>query len=329
MKSRTRTVALILAVLLVIGLIWDINAGYTYISPVDMLKIIFGQGSRGLRYTFLELRLPRVITAMLVGMALSVSGSILQGTLKNDMAEPGLLGINAGAGLAIALFVVFVSGTTQGFSYLLPLLAFAGSAGVAFLEYKLASVRGKLRPKRLLLIGVAIAAAVSSLTAILMLRMPDSDYAFVQSWLAGSIWGASTENAVLLAAGVLALSFLAYYKARTLNVLNLGEETASGLGVPVQKETLLLMMTAVGLSSFACAVGGGLSFVGLVCPHLARKLTGPNYKSLIGISALTGGVLLVYADIIARTLFLPQEMPVGIVAAVIGAPYFLYLLIKE
>lgn len=320
---------ILLLVFLGVGLFLDINAGYADISLSQMAEIFSGGGSQALRYTLLELRLPRVLTSVLVGIGLSLSGCIIQGVTRNEMAEPGILGLNAGGGLFIALFVVLFSGTIQGFGLLLPLLAFAGSLSVALIEYRLAFVHGKLKPKRLLLIGVAIASAITALSTMLMLRMPDSDYAFVQNWLAGNIWGASPFNVVILSLGLSVLGLYVFYKSRTLNILVLGEESAIGLGVPIQKESLRLLGAAVAMSSLCCAVGGGLSFVGLVCPHLARKLFGPDYRPLIPASALCGAVLLVYSDIISRTFFLPNEIPVGIVCAVLGAPYFLYLLVKD
>lgn len=328
-KKARITGFVILAVLLIVGLLTDLFAGYSKLGLSDVLTILAGGGSRTMRYNLLELRMPRVITSMLVGIGLSLSGCLLQGVSRNDMAEPGILGLNAGAGLFIAVFVVLFSGTIQGFGLLLPLLAFAGSALTAFIEYRLALIRGVLRPRRLLLLGVAMFTGITALSTMLMLRMPDSDYAFVQNWLAGNIWGASWQNALILGAGLLVLGGIAWFSARVLNILVLGPETATGLGVHVSRQSVILLALAVGFSSLCCSVGGGLSFVGLVCPHLARKLFGPDYRVLIPASALTGGVLLVLSDIISRTLFLPYEIPVGIVAAVLGAPYFLYLLIRE
>jgi len=328
-SRRVWIVSAVLAVLLLVGLFIDINAGYSTISLSEMAEILTGGGSGSLRYTLLELRLPRVLTSMLVGIGLAASGCILQGVSRNDMADPGILGLNAGSGLMIALFIVLISGTFEGYSFLLPLLAFSGSAIVAFIEYKLALVGGRLRPKRLLLMGVAISLAISSLTTMLMLKMPDSDYAFVQNWLAGNIWGASWLNVMILFAGLLMMILFSLYHSRVLNIFGLGQENAISLGVNVEKESLLLISASVVMSSLCCAVGGGLSFVGLICPHLARKLTGPNYRSLIIVTVLCGAVLLVFSDIISRTLLLPSEIPIGIVSAVIGAPYFLYLLMKE
>ena len=159
--------------------------------------------------------------------------------------------------------------------------------------------------------------------------MSDSDYAFVQNWLSGNIWGASWSNVRMLAIGLSLLALFMIYKSRTLNVLGLGTQAATGLGVAVSRDTLLLLGGAVAMSSLCCAVGGGMSFVGLVCPHLARRLVGPNFRVLIGASLLTGALLMTVADSISRTLLAPNELSIGIVAAVIGAPYFLYLLVKQ
>lgn len=328
-KKRVCMVSLILLVLLATGILADIYAGYSRLSLQDFWEIILGGGDPGLRYTLIQLRLPRIFTSLLVGVGLGLAGEIIQGVAKNDMAEPGILGINAGAGLALAVFIVFFAGSSQNMTPLLPVIAFAGSVIVAIIDYRLAFTGNGLSPKRLLLIGIAVSTAVSSVTTMLMLRMSDSEYAFVQNWLAGSIWGASWSNVHILFVCLLVLGLLAFYKSRTLNVLVLGNQTATGLGVEVSKQSAILLGIAIGMSGLCCAVGGGLSFVGLVCPHLARRLTGPNYRSLIGITALLGAVLLVFSDIISRTLLIPNEIPIGIVAAVIGAPYFLYLLIMQ
>jgi iron complex transport system permease protein len=295
----------------------------------ELGQILSGTASRSLTYTLVDLRLPRVLTSLLVGVGLSLSGCLLQGVSRNDMADPGVLGINAGAGLLVAAFIVFVPAGLVPSAVALPLLAFAGSAAVAFLGWRLSVVRGASNPRRLLLIGVALATGLSSATSLLMLRMSDGDYAFVQNWIAGSIWGASWENVAILAVGLALLTAGALYASRTLNVLGLGEAAATGLGVNVPRARAALTAVAVGASGLACAVGGGLTFVGLVCPHMARRLVGPNFRTLVPACVLVGAVLMLLADIVSRTLLAPNEIPVGIVAAVIGAPYFLYLLARS
>lgn len=328
-RLRTSAVLVILAALALVALWCDINAGYRSISLEELGQILSGTASQSLTYTLVDLRLPRVLTSRLVGVGLSLSGCLLQGISRNDMADPGVLGINAGAGLLVAAFIVFVPAGLFPSAAALPVLAFAGSAAVAFLGWRLSVVRGASSPRRLLLIGVALATGLSSATSLLMLRMSDGDYAFVQNWLAGSIWGASWENVAILAVGLALLVAGALYASRTLNVLGLGEAAATGLGVNVPRARAALTAVAVGASGLACAVGGGLTFVGLVCPHMARRLVGPNFRVLVPATVLVGAVLMLLADIISRTLLAPNEIPVGIVAAVIGAPYFLYLLAKS
>lgn len=328
-RLRTSAVLVILAALALVALWCDINAGYRSISLEELGQILSGTASQSLTYTLVDLRLPRVLTSLLVGVGLSLSGCLLQGISCNDMADPGVLGINAGAGLLVAAFIVFVPAGLFPSAAALPVLAFAGSATVAFLGWRLSVVRGASSPRRLLLIGVALATGLSSATSLLMLRMSDGDYAFVQNWIAGSIWGASWENVAILAVGLALLVAGALYASRTLNVLGLGEAAATGLGVNVPRARAALTAVAVGASGLACAVGGGLTFVGLVCPHMARRLVGPNFRVLVPATVLVGAVLMLLADIISRTLLAPNEIPVGIVAAVIGAPYFLYLLAKS
>lgn len=328
-RLRTSAVLVILAALALVALWCDINAGYRSISLEELGQILSGTASQSLTYTLVDLRLPRVLTSLLVGVGLSLSGCLLQGISRNDMADPGVLGINAGAGLLVAAFIVFVPAGLFPSAVALPLLAFVGSAAVAFLGWRLSVVRGASSPRRLLLIGVALATGLSSATSLLMLRMSDGDYAFVQNWIAGSIWGASWENVAILAVGLALLVAGALYASRTLNVLGLGEAAATGLGVNVPRARAALTAVAVGASGLACAVGGGLTFVGLVCPHMARRLVGPNVRVLVPATVLVGAVLMLLADIISRTLLAPNEIPVGIVAAVIGAPYFLYLLAKS
>lgn len=327
-RIRMVTVFMILIILLLAGIWLEINAGYRKISPEEMWEILKGGGTKSVRYTLLNLRLPRIFTSLLVGVGLAVSGCVIQGVSRNDMAEPGILGINAGAGLFVAAFLVLVPQSSVSLTVLLPVLAFAGSMAVAVLDYRLARTGQGISPRRLLLMGVAVSTAVSSVTTILMLRLPDSDYAFVQNWLSGSIWGANWQNVRMLFVSLLLLGLFVFYKSRTLNVLSLSYQTAVGLGTAVSRQTVVLLGAAIAMSGLCCAVGGGLSFVGLVCPHMARRLVGPNYRILVPATVLTGSVLMTYADLISRTLLSPREIPVGIVAAVIGAPYFLYLLIK-
>ncbi|MFR9233685.1 MAG: FecCD family ABC transporter permease [Eisenbergiella massiliensis] len=249
-KMRACIVLAILAALLILGIWVDINAGYRHISPEEIWNILWGKGEKGVRFTLLQLRLPRVLASLLAGAGLSVSGCVIQGVSRNEMAEPGILGINAGAGLFVAAFIVFSRDRLKP-SLFLPLLAFAGSLAAALCGYRLALTRRGLSPGRLLLTGIAMSTVLSSVTTMLMLRMSDSEYAFVQNWLAGSLWGADWPNIRILSTGLLILLVFVFYKSRTLNVLALGHQTATGLGVGVSRQSVLLLGAAVAMS--ACA----------------------------------------------------------------------------
>lgn len=226
-RSRTAGVLLILAVLAGADLgryQCRLSANYADPAVADYLW----KGEKGVTYTLVNLRLPRVLTSLLVGVGLSAAGCVLQGVSRNEMAEPGILGINAGAGLFIAAYIVLFSGSSVTYSILLPILAFAGSICTAAVDYFLSLTRQGLSPRRLLLVGIAMSTAISSATTMLMLRMSDSEYAFVQNWLSGSIWGANWQNVTLLTIGLALLLLAVFYKSRTLNVLVLGQQTATG-----------------------------------------------------------------------------------------------------
>jgi iron complex transport system permease protein len=197
------------------------------------------------------------------------------------------------------------------------------------LIYTLAHQRHEgVSPTRLVLTGIAVAAGISAAMIVLTLRLDPARYQFVATWLAGSIWGTNWTFVLALLPWIAALLPFVFSKARVMNLLNLGEQAATGLGAPVDKERLQLLAAAVGLAGSSVAVSGGIGFVGLIGPHLARRLVGPKHELLLPASALTGSLLMILADTIGRWIFQPADIPTGIVVAVIGAPYFLYLLAK-
>lgn len=316
---------------LVLLLFWlDLNSGYRAMGLGDVLRLLTGQGSSALRLTIVEFRLPRILMALLVGVGLAVSGCLLQGVTRNELADPGVLGINAGAGLMVALLIVLLGQGLQGASLGIPAAAFLGALVTGGCIYALANERnGGPPPARLVLTGIAVASALSAVTIMLLLRMRQDEYGFIAGWLAGNIWGANWENLRLVTPWMAGLFLLALYRANTLNILGLGPQNATGLGVALRRDSLILLGAAVGLSSACVAVGGGISFVGLVCPHIARKLVGSRHQALLPVTALIGAALLLLSDMISRTLIAPHEIPIGVVATVIGTPYFLYLLVNK
>lgn len=328
-RSRALTVMTILTILILIVFIISMNTGVIRLGPLEVLRTFFGGGTAKQSLILFDFRLPRIVISILVGAGLAVSGAILQGVSRNMLADPGILGINAGAGLAVILVVSFYPNNASGPLFFMPMIAMVGAGLAALLIYSLSYVKGEgISSSRLLLVGIAVSAGIASLMIVLTIRLDPSDFQFVQTWLAGSIWGTNWKFVLALLPWIVILIPYVMYKANVLNVLNLGEQTSIGLGISMERERLGLLGAAVALAGACVAVGGGIGFVGLIGPHLARRLVGPKHQYLIPASALAGGLLLIVADTIARGLFQPSEVPTGIVAAVIGAPYFLYLLVR-
>ncbi|MGG4460833.1 iron ABC transporter permease [Brevibacillus sp. HB1.2] len=329
-RNRAFAVMTILAILIFIAFIISMNTGYIRLSPSDLLLTLIGSGTDKQSLILFEFRLPRIVISLLIGAGLAVSGCIIQGISRNALAEPGILGINAGAGLMVMLFISFYPSTSAAPVFLLPVLALLGASVTAALIFVLSYKRHKgLSPTRIVLTGIAVAAGMSAAMIVLTLKLSPDKYQFVATWLAGSIWGTNWKFVLSLLPWIAILIPYVFYKARVMNVLNLGEELAKGLGAPVAKEQLKLLAAAVGLAASCVAVSGGIGFVGLIGPHLARRLVGPKHEMLLPTSALAGALLVIVADTIGRWIMQPSEIPTGIVVAVIGAPYFLYLLARS
>lgn len=330
-RKRNRGIFMlsVLGALVVIVFIISMNTGYIRLSPMDVIRTLFGLGTNKQHLILFEFRLPRIVISVLIGAGLAVSGCIMQGVSRNALADPGILGINAGAGLMVMLFISFYPTTAAAPVFLLPVLALVGAGLTATLIYSLAYKRDQgLSPTRLLLTGIAVAAGMSAAMIVLTLKLSPEKYQFVATWMAGSIWGMNWKFVLSLLPWIVILLPYVFYKAQVMNVLNLGEQTATGLGARVSREQLKLLAAAVALAASSVAVSGGIGFVGLIGPHLARRLVGPKHQLLLPTSALVGSLLVITADTLGRWVLQPSEIPTGIVVAVIGAPYFLYLLTK-
>lgn len=331
-KIALRRAAIVTAclALLMLTLIISMNTGYTKLSPPDTLRTLLGGGTSRENLILFDFRLPRIIISILVGAGLALSGCIIQGVAKNALADPGLLGINAGAGLMVILYVLFFG--TQSFLsvFTLPFLALFGAGVTAVIIYALACKKEEgIAPLRLILTGVAVQAGISSLTTVLVVKLVDTQFDFVATWQAGSLWASNWKFVLALLPWLLFLIPYVLLKSRVLDMLNLGDEIAHSLGASVERERRRLLAAAVALAASCVAVSGGISFVGLIAPHLARRLVGPGHWILLPTCALTGAVLVSAADTVARLILQPAEIPAGIMVAVIGAPYFLYLLMKS
>lgn len=331
-KIAIRNTAIVIgaAVVLVLSFIISMNTGYTRLTPLDTLRTLFGGGTDKENLILFDFRLPRIVISMLVGMGLALSGCIIQGISKNALADPGLLGINAGAGMMVILYVMFLGAQSFLSVFTLPFLALAGAGVTAIMIYSLAYKKSEgIAPMRLILTGVAIQAGISALTTVLVVKLDETQYNFVATWQAGSIWGSNWNFVLALLPWLVLLIPYVLTKSRVLDVLNLGDDVAYSLGASVEKERRRLLAASVALAASCVAVSGSISFVGLIAPHLARRLVGPKHSILLPTCALTGAVLVSVADTIARVIVQPSEIPTGIMVAIIGAPYFLYLLGKS
>jgi iron complex transport system permease protein len=332
-KKKTILLISILFVLLLSIFIVSFNIGTFAIGPLDVIKTLFGQGNKKQELVLFTMRLPRIIIALLVASALAISGTVLQGITKNDLADPGILGISSGAALAVVIYIYFMNGKVYSDVSLLtiftmPIIALLGAGFAAFLIYTLAWKKG-INPTRLILMGIGINSAFSAILILFEFRFSSQDFNKIMIWTSGSIWGTSWSYVIATLPFVFIFTALIIYKARYLDVLSLGDELSVGLGVHIEKERRLLLIYTVALAGAATAVAGTISFLGLIAPHIARKLVGPKHKLLIPTSALVSSIILLLADTIAKNVLAPIEMPVGIVVSIIGVPYFIYLIMKD
>lgn len=328
-NKRAYTVTMVFILMSIVAVLISLNTGTLRISPLKVIQTLFGYGDFKSSTVLFDYRMPRILITMLAGVGLGISGAILQGLSRNPLADPGILGLHAGASFGLIIFVTYFHSLDEKASILIPLFTFSGGVLTAFLIVLLAFDRYKgIPPIRLILVGIAISAGFSAITLFLSLRLDEETYSFASRWLVGNVWGRDWIHVIALFPWILILAPYAWFQSNTLNVLSLGDDVAAGLGASVQKQRLLMLVTAVGLSCASVAMAGGIGFIGLVAPHLARRLVGPMYQHFLPVAGLIGLIILVLADTIGRSIFQPNAIPAGIVVAAIGAPYFLYLLTK-
>lgn len=328
--KRSRKIQAALAALILLTIVIGIGTGYSSLSYDRLLPTLLGQGSFKEEFVLFSVRIPRMLITLLAGMALALSGAILQGVTRNDLADPGIIGIQSGAGAAIAVFYLFVPIDQGVYVYLLPFVGFVGALLTASLIYLSAhSKAAGLLPVRLVLTGVGFSMALSGLMIVLVSSAERDKAEFVARWLAGNIWGTDWPFVAALLPWLLILIPFSLYKAQRLNLLALSEPVVIGLGVAIHKERRHLLLAAVALAASAVSVTGGIAFIGLMAPHMAKSLVGPRHQLCMPVAILLGGWLLLLADTIGRNAVDTGGLPAGIIVALIGAPYFLYLLSRR
>lgn len=340
-SGRARLIIALAVVMLAAAVFLSLTSGASDASAVNVVRAWLSGAAPGDaavnardHLIVYDIRLPRVILGMLIGAALAVSGAVMQGLFRNPLADPGLIGVSAGASLG-AVAVIVLGGTMLApvtvllGTLALPLAAFCGGLATTLVLYQVATRRGQTSVATMLLAGIALAALAMALTGILIFIADDRQLRDLTFWQLGSLGGATWAK--IASVGpiiVLALAAMPFL-ARGLNALALGEATAGHLGIPVQRlkyTAIIGVSAAVGAS---VAVSGGIGFVGIVVPHLLRLLIGPDNRYLLPASALLGATLLLLADAVARTIVAPAELPIGIVTAISGAPFFLWILLRK
>lgn len=320
------TMTLLIFAMIVVGM----SVGSGALPFHRLFSTLFGHGTDIENLVLFSIRLPRVAVTLLSGMALALSGAILQGITRNDLADPGVIGINAGAGAAIAAFFLYFPFEPESFAYVLPLVAFGGALATAVLICLFSYSRtAGLQPVKLVLVGVGFALALSGLMIVLISSADSRKVDFIAKWLAGNIWGTDWPFVWSLLPWLAILLPYTLYKSNALNLLAMDETIAVGAGVSVNRDRLLLLGTSVALAAAAVSVTGGIAFVGLMAPHIAKAILGRRHQLFVPLAVLMGGCLLLIADTVGRQLVEPAGIPAGIMVALIGGPYFLYLLLRK
>ena len=300
----------------------SIRLGSMEYSYMKIFNVLFNPEMTSDRNILLNIRLPRIAVAVIVGANLSVAGALLQAVMQNPLADPGLTGVSAGSSLAaIVIMLLFPQ-----YSYLVPIAAFLGGAFACALVYSLAWKNG-IKPVRIILAGVAVNAILGGGTSLLSILYSDRIQG-VLLWVNGSISGKTWVDVKMLAIYSSIGLTMAMFCIRKANILQLGDEMSSNLGVNINKYRLLISLVAVYLAGISTALVGIIGFVGLIIPHIARLLIGSDYKYMLPFSVILGSGLLLLGDTFARTIVRPIELPVGVIMAVVGGPFFLYLLRK-
>ncbi|PKG25420.1 FecCD family ABC transporter permease [Niallia nealsonii] len=279
-----------------------------------------------------DFRLPRVILAMIIGFGLGISGSVLQGITKNGLADPGILGINSGAGAAIVIYMFFFQESISDDSItaimMMPMAGLVGGLLAAFIIFFIAADSNRLDAQRLLLTGIAISSGFGALSLYLSLKMKSQDFEMATIWLNGSIYSANWLFILSILPWFILIIPLIIKKAYILDLFTLQEEVLKGLGVKVEKEKWILLLSSVAIVSACVSVAGNIGFIGLIGPHIAKLLIGKKHRYSLIICGMIGMLLMVAADYISRTIVAPAELSIGIILSIIGVPYFVYLLIK-
>lgn len=339
-KSNTTSTIVLLATLSIITIILATGMGAVWITPSSSAKILLSKIPLIGNYItkdwlpveyniIVNLRLPRVLLGMIVGASLSVCGVAMQALVRNRLADPFVLGVSSGASAFATLGMLFGTFSVFGIYYL-PISAFIGSLATITIVYAISRIKGRINITHLLLSGVVLSMIMDNLTSIIKLSAPNAlGLHNAEFWMSGSLAGAKWEYLTLPLAILLICIVILMINHRGLNLLLLGEESAGALGTNVGRLQKLLVIVASLMAGVTVSVSGCIGFVGLIVPHFTRLLVGSDHKKVLPVSALLGGILVVWVDVAGRMVIAPEELPAGILTAVIGGPIFIWLLKKN
>jgi len=325
-EKKSAWMSLLLLLVLALLAVFSVGIGTLYISPLRTIQVMLGMGTGTMEANIiLNFRLPRILLAGMAGMALALAGTILQAVVRNPLASPDVIGVTSGAAMMAVLYLAVFQVKTS--IVWMPLFAFAGAAVVSAIIYFGAWKKG-VSPLRMILVGLGVSALLEALKTLFLVFSPIFVTSQAKIWITGTVYGATWTSVKFFAPWLLLFIPLLFVLAGRLNIQVLGNELPVVLGGRIQLQRFALLVTAAALSGSAVAFVGGIGFVGLMAPHLSRKLVGGSHGLLLICSAIVGAILLIAADLIGRTVFAPRDVPAGVFTAVIGAPLLLYLLIK-
>lgn len=330
MTKKNIIIFITVITVLILVFIISISIGSTYIPFNKVLNILLfnESGMESFELIIKRIRLPRIILSFMVGSGLAVAGVIFQGVIRNPMVDPYIVGISAGAGTGVTIAVI--TGVNWNFLGLhtLPLMAFMGAIVTVFVVYRLAITNNKLPVMTFLLAGVAMGFVLNAIQSFLMVIDADNVHKIVY-WLMGSVASGGWQDIKMILPYYLVGLVPILFYLKDLNIILLGEESAQYLGVEVERIKKILIVSATLVTASVVAVSGSIGFIGLVVPHISRMLIGPDNRKLFPLAFFIGGIFLLISDNIARSLLSPLEIPVGIITALAGGPYFIYLLRKK
>lgn len=315
-----------LSIVLIIVTALNIMLGEQNIRLITALRALLGYGDPEQIVIVQTLRAPRAIIAMLVGAALAVSGAILQGVIRNPLAAPDVIGITGGASVGCVAFITMLSSSVS--IHLMPLAGMAGALIAVLMIYMFAWRQG-VNPLRLVLVGIGISSLMTALTSFMLVFSPEYSASSVYIWLTGTVYGSSWVHVWTLFPWLLLCVIFMCLLMKSMNIQLLQDEVAIALGSRVERNRLMLVIISVCFAGAAVSMGGVIGFVGLIAPHVARRMTGPVFSRLMPVAALFGANVVMLADLIARTVFPPYDIPVGVFTSGVGAPFFIYLLYRS